>query len=211
MSLKQTSAILFPSENSRATEDILAGGNPREVAREFDLDFARGRARLHVQANQALDLTSSRGSVSAIPPVWRRTGSLDTFKAWIGTGGGVVSLASLPVPAQPWSGRTFSLPQDLCVQERADIEMAGYAYLFGDSSRVASYRQAIEQVAGAFELAVYMAHDVRIEAGGVLRIHGAPALVLFERLQIVEGGRLLINVPSRVHVGEISKLAAGGQ
>jgi len=188
---------------------------PNSVAGEFGLDLTSSRAYLHVRTHQTLELTSSRDSVSAISPVWRRTSHVDTFKSWVGVDdaacpGESVAQQYWPLPSRPWTGRSFADSQELSAQERADIEAAGYAYIFGDSSRVASYRSVIERLTGSFELAIYMAREVRIEAGAVLRIHGAPALVLFERLHIVEGGQLLVNAPSRIHVGEMIKLSAGG-
>jgi hypothetical protein len=164
---------------------------------------------LYVAPNGMLDLTSERSAVSAIRPLWRRTDNVDVFKSWVGTPDeecppGSTAAEYWPLPAAAWSGRAFC-SDELSARERADIEMAGRAYVFGNSSCVTSYRDAIQRVTGTFEVAIYAARSVRIASGGQLRVTGEPAVLLFEELEIADGGSLLVQTVCRAAIGRLSK------
>jgi hypothetical protein len=57
-------------------------------------------------------------------------------------------------------------------------------------------------------VAVYVAQSVRIAPGAVLRVTGAPAVLLFADLEIVDGGQLLIQTVCRAAIGRLTKTDA---
>ncbi len=193
-----------------AIEEVVSLPEYRATAGRLSIDVDRCRTHLRVGPGRVLDLTSDPGGVSAVAPIWRRTGSVDTFKSWIGTEDeacppGSIGALYWPVPSASWSGRPFETARDLTTAELADIEAAGRAYIFGNSAPVASYRPAIERATGVFEAAVYAARHVSIAEGGTLRVSGAPAVLLFASLDIAPGGQLIVTAPCRAAIGRLRK------
>jgi hypothetical protein len=188
-------------------------GDYSATAARLRVDPKSFRSTLDLAPGCVLDLTSARDAISAIAPVWRSTERVDTFKAWVGVAD-EDAVADSPMarywrlPASPWSGRSFRRAADLSPAEREDIETAGRAYIFGNSCAVASYREAIERVTGTFEVAVYAARSVRIAPGAMLRVSGAPAVLLFGELEIADGGQLVVQSVCRAAIGRLTKIAA---
>lgn len=181
-----------------------------EVSRDLSIAPRQGRPHLRVNAGNVLHLTTAPDAVSAVRPVMRRTASVDVFKRWVGVedSDDIANSRAWPLPSGPWNGRQVRSKQELSAEELADIEMAGRAYIFGCSDAVASYRPMIELVTRSFEVAVYAADRVTIAPGARLLVTGAPAVLLFNDVEIQDGGALHVNAVCRAVFGALRKTAA---
>lgn len=168
----------------------------------------RGRS-LVLEAGQESCLTTLEGEATLLEPRIISTKCLSIYKGWIGVDDAVArndeAARRLPVPDQPWpEGRSVE-PGAFSPSEVADIELAARAYLFGDSERVASYRDAIEAHAGCFEAAVYEAGEVVLAPGSKLKVSGLPAILRFERLEVQSFGQLALFAPCRAVIEHMVK------
>ncbi|MEO1370234.1 MAG: hypothetical protein AAFX50_23885 [Acidobacteriota bacterium] len=170
-----------------------------------------GRALLDrdlvVPSGARLELTTATDAPSALAPRILETADLAVYKTWIGRAdaGDHAAHDFGPAPA-PWRSATPSSVSELDADQLADLETAGRIYLFGDSSRVASYRGVLEALRGPFRAAAYAARRVVVEPGALLRISGDPAVVLFDELIVRDGGRLVTSTPTRATFGRLEKL-----
>ncbi len=147
---------------------------------------------------------------SLVEPVMLRTRSIDEFKSWIGVSNAVCRARPEPnsywdMPEARWSGRRVASPEEFTAQERADIERAGWVYLFCDSDLVADYREAIEYSRGMFEAAVYRIDALTVLPGARLQVGGAPAIVVCNRLELHAPGQIAMYTPCHAHFGSVRK------
>lgn len=185
------------------------------ILRAYGLDGYRDAADLvTVRQAQLARLTAASPSESAITPVHMETRDIDRYKAWLGTpdetlGSVDAVVKHFDLPQQAWSRGADFDPADLREDERRDIERASWHYIFGYSPSVASYREAVERVYAPFTLSVFAARKVVVEAGGELLLpEGEPAVLLFEELEIKDGGHLCFMAPFNMTVRHLRKVAA---
>ncbi|HTB12174.1 MAG TPA: hypothetical protein VK752_11410 [Bryobacteraceae bacterium] len=164
--------------------------------------------RVTIASGHKAYLHSDPAAASLIRPVILRTQSLDEFKSWMSVPDEVhrthPAEMEWEIPSKPWNGRLIQ-KQDLDSEERTALDLAYYAYVFGDSRRVESYREILENCFAPFEAAVYKASRVRIEAHGDLIVQGCAAILEFDDLIINAGGRLILNTPCNAAIGRLVK------
>lgn len=157
-------------------------------------------------------LSSDPDLGSALAPRSLRTGSIDEFKSWMSLDD--ESHARTPErmrwepPAAPWSGREVSDAEALSDPEREQVERAYWAYVYGDSHLVKSYRQVLERCYAPFEAALYTASRVSVEPDASLIVTGAPAILLLEDLIIEAGGSLEVRAECSALIGRLHKSSA---
>lgn len=206
------------STGSVDSEDLALTSQEEDFSallRAYGLDGYYGaRELVHVRHGELACLTSRPGPMSAISPVAMETRDIDRYKDWIGTpdstleaGGELVS--SFDLPRREWRrGGDFD-PRQLTEAELADIERASWHYIFGYSPSVAGYREAIERVYAPFALSIFAARKIVIEAGGELLLpEGEPAVLLFEEMEIEQGGHVRFMSPFNLTVRHLRKVAA---
>ena len=172
-------------------------------------DFTR---EVTIQPGQVLTLSDNAGSMSLVDPILRETRALDVYKSWIGVADagyppGTPFLTRWPCPNQPWNGRPISREADLTPEERADVELAAKAYIFGNSSLVQSYRPAIEACCGPFRTFIYPIQLLTVMPGARLVVTGGPAILLVEDVIIHEAGQIAFYAVARVEIGALRKIA----
>jgi hypothetical protein len=195
---------------------VTAPRNRGELMRQLGLTEAIFGPSLVMEAGRHGVLTSDLREVSTLTPTVLRTSSVEEFKSWLGWGDReLLEWPGEPVrwelPSQPWSGRPVRSSADLTPAERADVEKAGWIYLFGDSRQVCDYRQLIELCHAPFELAVYAAPRLELLPGATLNVKDAPALLLFDEVVLHPGAQLATFTICRAMLGRLEKLEATGQ
>ncbi len=181
-----------------------------DTAARFGLEEApERRESLVLGPGESLSLSTRPGVESAVVPHLLRLDDLDQLKTWIGTPDesferGVFAIPS-ELPSRPWSGDTDFDADALTEQQRADIDLAARCYLFGFSPLVDTYRDAIVRLYAPFMVAAYMIRKLRIEPGAELTVSGAPALLLFDRIDLYRGGRVLFYDPFAMWVRHLHK------
>lgn len=182
-------------------EDILARHGLRGATEPRDTLVVRSGAALH--------LTTRAGLQSTIAPHLQQLDNLDTFKAWIGVQDERFECGAVPMPTDlpsgPWTGGADFDVDGLSAQQRTDIGLAARCYLFGYSRLVATYRDAITRVYAPFTVAAYMIRHLTIEPGAELTVSGAPALLLFDQIDLYRGGRMVFHDPFSMCVRHLHK------
>lgn len=203
-------------------EDCLNLVNPKFTCRrsnfgsflsEFDINYFSDvhRELFTVKAgSQAIFSTTLDRSTSYLPCL-RQTNQFDQFKAWIGMPNELFEqeVFSFPkeLPSKPWPSNYLPEINDLTTLEQEDIQKAGYAYLFGNSQLVDSYKAVIEKLHAPFEVAVWAIEKIRIEAGSSLIIQGdLPAVLIVRKLEIVAGGNIQLCAPTHMMVQKLEKI-----
>jgi hypothetical protein len=133
------------------------------------------------------------------------TDDLDRYKQWIGRPDEGCADVRLELP-DPWEAGTSREYRQLSAAERHTIEVAGKAYLFGDSRLVPGYREVLEAYRAPFIAAVYAARHVEIAPGASLIIEGTPAVLLFEELVVHDSGRLITTTATNAVFGRLHKI-----
>ncbi|MEB3311177.1 MAG: hypothetical protein VKJ02_13185 [Snowella sp.] len=203
-------------------EDCLNLVNPKFTYRqgtfesflsEFDINYFSDvhRELLTVKADSQVVLSTTLDRSTSYGPCLRQTNQFDQFKAWIGMPNalfeqGVFSFTQA-LPSSPWPSNYFPESSRLTDLEKENIQKAGYAYLFGNSQLVASYKAVIEKLHAPFEVAVWAIEKIRIEAGSSLIIQGdLPAVLMVGELEIVEGGNITLYSPTNLTVQKLQKI-----
>jgi len=176
----------------------------------FGLDHRHLVDSLIVAPQTTVDLSTQDDRDSAIKPILINTDRLDVFKSWIGSSDVVVAsdpaLANhYQLPGAEWNGRRLSDSGRLSAEEISEIEKACRVYLFGDSSRVESYRQVIEFLYAPFVAAVYAVRKVTIKSGGRLVVTGKPTILLFDELELFSPGVLVTYTVCNASIGRFQK------
>jgi hypothetical protein len=180
------------------------------VAR-YGLSFAHTvhHTPLIVPAHSTITLSTTSGAESKLTPHICSTNQFDQFKAWIGFSDEDFEKGILPtpeLPSSPWQHQTVPAATALTPLEKQNIQVAGFAYLFGHSSQVESYKTAIETLHAPFEAVVYAIERVSIAAGGCLVVQGdRPAIILINELEIIEGGHITLHSPTTLTVQLLKK------
>jgi hypothetical protein len=133
------------------------------------------------------------------------TDDLDRYKQWIGRPDEVCADVRLELP-EPWQAGTSREYGQLTAAERHTLEVAGKAYLFGDSRRVPGYREVLETYRAPFIAAVYAARRVEIAPGASLIADGTPAVLIFEELVLHDTGRLITMTATNAIFGRLHKI-----
>jgi hypothetical protein len=107
----------------------------------------------------------------------------------------------------PWNGRKASLGS-MSPEERIALDKAYYAYIFGNSRLVSTYREVLQACFSPFEAGIYRASLVRIEAQGDLIVQGCAAILDFDELIIEDGGRFILNAPCKASIRRMVKYPA---
>ncbi|MDN3055401.1 hypothetical protein PH213_12800 [Streptomyces sp. SRF1] len=159
---------------------------------------------LEVPADSAAYLTTdSRATLAAGRLLV--TGDLNQYKQWIGRPDDECADVPLELP-EPWTAGTGRDCRDLTAAEQRALEIAGNAYLFGDSRRVTEYRPVLESYRAPFMASVYAARRVHILPGATLVVDGQPAILLFEDVVLHDGGRLITHTPTNAVFGRLRKI-----
>lgn len=207
------------SFDGQASMDDLVTEAPEEslaaLLRAYGLDgYGEAADLVVVRQGQHARLTGAATGESVIAPVHMETRDIDRYKAWIGTPdstlGSVDAVVShFDLPHRAWNGGGEFDPAELSDAERQDIERASWHYIFGYSPSVASYCEAIQRVYAPFELSVFAARKVVVEAGGELMLpEGVPAVLLLDELEIRDGGHLCFMSPFNLTVRHLRKVTA---
>jgi hypothetical protein len=101
-----------------------------------------------------------------------------------------------PVPA--YATKTGMSLMGLTEPERNDLEAAAYAYLFGDSSKVAGWRDVIDRLLLPRELSFVAVETVVVTPGSPLYITN-PSYT-FATVEIKPGGQIIVESDSSVDV-----------
>jgi hypothetical protein len=169
---------------------------------ELGLDrLAVGCEQLLVRAGETACLTTA-GGASALAPLVLQLEGIERVKALIGFPDELFErgwLAEPELPQRDWTlGAAFER-SEICCEDLTDLQRAAYCYVYGPSTAVSpAYRAAIEHLYRPFELAVYAAGELVIEPGAQLAVTGKPAFLLFESMDIRQGGRLVVHVPFNI-------------
>ncbi len=167
---------------------------------------------LIVKSGSQVVISTTLDLATSFQPCVRRTNKLDQFKAWIGMSNslfeeGVFSFTK-ELPSKPWSPKLVTDISSLAPAEQEDIQRASYAYLFGNSKLVDSYKEVIEKFHAPFEVAVCAIEKVFIEPGSSLIVRGnRPAILIFGELEIIEGGKVEIYAPTNMTVQKLRKIS----
>ncbi|TFI53152.1 hypothetical protein BLD44_017600 [Mastigocladus laminosus UU774] len=167
---------------------------------------------LIIKSGSQVVISTTLDMSALFQPCLRSTKNLDQFKAWIGIPNslfeqGVFSFTK-ELPSKPWMSKAVSDISSLSLAEQEDIERAGYAYLFGNSKLVDSYKEVLEKLHAPFEVAVCAIKKVVIESGGSLIIQGSrPAVLIFGELEIIEGSTIKIYAPTNMTVQQLHKIS----
>jgi len=135
------------------------------------------------------------------------TDDIDRFKRWIGRPDDECADIALELPG-PWPAAPGR--EELTAAEQRILDIAGNAYLFGDSRRVPEYRRILESHRSPFTAAVYAARRVVIAPGATLVVDGVPAALVFEDLTIHDTGRLVTYTAVNATFGRLHKIEGGG-
>lgn len=167
---------------------------------------------LIVKSGTTMVISTTLDLATAFQPCIRRTDKLDQFKAWIGMPSslfeqGVFSWTE-DLPSKNWNPKNVKDISNLTQAEQEYLKRASYAYLFGNSNLVESYKEVIEKLYSPFEVAVCAIKKVVIESGGSLIIQGnRPAVFIVDELEIVEGANLKIYAPTNMTVDKLYKIS----
>lgn len=97
---------------------------------------------------------------------------------------------------------------DMAPQDRRDVEKSYWAYIYGDSHQVESFRSILEHCYAPFNAAIYSASQVIVESGASLIVRGIPAILAFEELEIHQFGCLQIRTACNALIERLSKKPA---
>lgn len=136
------------------------------------------------------------------------TGDIDRFKRWIGRPDEEGAEAGVPLPG-PWPERAGRDAGGLTAAEWRTLNLAGNAYLFGDSRRVPEYKHLLETYRAPFTAAVHAVRKVVIGPEASLVVEGIPAILVFEELVIHDTGRLVAYTAVNATFGRLHKLEGG--
>ncbi len=161
---------------------------------DYGLHLDQLATRIRIPRGTQAWLRPTKGSV--LSPRMLSTKRPRQFKSWVGNPD---SLALRMTSASP-----VPLPgaESAPYEHWSDLARAAWHYFFCNSSAVASYEPAIEQL-GPFPVAVYAAREVVIERGASLVVSGLPTVLLFEHLTIEDGGTLQIFSVCKASVGTL--------
>lgn len=169
-----------------------------------------------VMAPDATDVVARAGESVVISdlvaPRRVATRSLARYKSWVGTPDEYVDPATYPLgarqmPRGPWSDRPVSGLGDLTPEEAAEIEKAGYLYLFGYSPWVESYRGVLETCRAPFHAAVYHVGHLRLESRARLVVDGEPSVLVVDELVIEPAASLVTHTVCRAFLGRVERLS----
>jgi len=170
---------------------------------QFGLSSVDAIPLINLGYNQTMRLTA--GPDSAIPGCKVCTSDIDEYKNWVGMPNETASDHPWIMPSKAWSGKRFQNKSELSAVEIADIEKAGWIYLFNDSSRVADYRQALQDFNETFEATVYHIKKLVIHPGARFIVEGSPAILLIDEVEIFEGGTFETYTICNAAIGSLSK------
>jgi hypothetical protein len=180
---------------------------------EFDINYFSDvhREPFIVNAGSQVILSTTLDSSISYLPCLRQTNQFDQFKGWIGMPNELFEQEMFSftkeLPSKPWPSNYLPEINNLTPLEQEDIQKAGYAYLFGNSQLVDSYKAVIEKLHAPFEVAVWAIEKIRIEAGSSLIIQGGlPAVLIFGELEIVAGGNIQLCAPTHMMVQTLKKI-----
>ncbi len=170
----------------------------------LDLPTAAAVARVVARAGQAVVLSD------LVAPRLAETPSLARYKAWVGTPDAYVDPARFPIgpqqlPREPWSQRPVAGLESLSLEEAAEIEKAGYVYLFGYSPWVESYRNVVEVCRGPFRAAVYHIGHLHLERGSRLLVVGEPSVLVVDEIVFEPGSSLVTTTVCRAFWGRVER------
>jgi hypothetical protein len=133
------------------------------------------------------------------------TKSVDKFKQWIGRSNKYADNYPWKMPSKAWNTKKLSSTSELSATEASDIEKAGWIYLFNDATKVADYKNAIEQFRGTFEASLYNFRRIIIQPGGKLILKGNPAVLLIEEMEIQGNGQFETRAICHTSIGSLTK------
>ncbi|WJV61248.1 hypothetical protein PCO86_14785 [Pectobacteriaceae bacterium CE70] len=85
-------------------------------------------------------------------------------------------------------------PDKLSVEENENIVKAFKTYIYGDSAKVASYKDIIHQHFFPMTLATYAAENLTVKSGEVLTVDGSKAVATFGTVTVEQGGSISYEV-----------------
>lgn len=175
---------------------------------DFEMDFDDIIKLYSIDKRDVIELLDCSSPVrldgssnSELRPFHRQTASLDDFKSLIGIPDRFIqsNKATPPAPLNVAFSEKFSDPEhSLSPDEFNDVLRAAGNYLFGSSSAIAQFKQAIEMRLAPFNLSVYAARKIRIRPTGILTISGPPSVIIAEEIEIDSGGGLQIETVTRI-------------
>ena len=138
-------------------------------------------------------------------PELKGTASVKKYKEWLGRPNALADEYPWQMPSKEWSGKSFSSKDELTAEEKANIEKAGWIYVFNDSAKVDSYEDAIENYVGSFPALIYNISEVIINKGGRLVIDGDPAVLLIDEITLWNTGQVETRAVCHITCGKIKK------
>jgi hypothetical protein len=134
------------------------------------------------------------------------TNDLTEYKSWIGCDDTTAPRDYWTLPSRPWKERYVESTDDLSPQELEDLERAGWAYLFGNSAVVSSYRGLLEHLRAPFYATLYAVDSIHIASNAKLVVAGRnPAFLLCNELVIENGGQLQIFTAFNARINHLIK------
>lgn len=187
-----------------------------EVRIETTVDEALARIGVEKQSLRWRDLHLGAGLEMRLPADRERsgleyrtmeTGSIATFKRWIGFEDDAIRDGSRIAAKVDLSG--IETPESLRANPDTDaarsaLDRLAAAWLFGDSSRVAPWREAIEARLAPFRAQLVVARSIVLDPGSVLRLDGMPVIAIVERM-VLRGGALNVSPVSNITIGHLVK------
>jgi hypothetical protein len=133
---------------------------------------------------------------SALNPILCKFDTVDDVKELIGFNNEIIENGQMPqppIPREEWSLGTDFDRETLCCENLTNLQQAAYAYVYGNSNLISlKYKNAINYYYQPFEIAVYAGCNLVIEPGAELEVDGKPAFLLFDHIDIRDGGHITL-------------------
>jgi hypothetical protein len=183
----------------------------RASVEHYGLEFTKivHQEPITIQSGSTIKLSTTPDQHSHLVPQLCSTDQFSQFKDWIGIPDDQFETGIFPLPTQPsaqWLQTEIPKLAQLSDTEKENIQTAGFAYLFGNSKLVESYQSAIEALHAPFEAVAYVIDCLTIEPDASLIVQGTrPAILLFNRLNIIHGGTIKLYCPTALTVQRLHK------
>lgn len=207
----------MPLPRSHAVPAITPFGLDTQTGRD-SVDHALARTGFERADFRWSDLALADGEAISFPHDrarttldWRviETPSLAEFKRWIGFDDGAIRERRLAATSVDLAG--VETPESLMRNPhseaaRATLDKVTTAWLFGDSTQVAPYREAIEHFYGPFRAQLIVGSRIVLAPESSLRFEQTPVVFLADEV-VLRGGAMYFSPVSHCTIGRLVKEA----
>ena len=188
------------------------------LKQEYQDNFARRLKQLGLNPSHVIPVIrtgdkkgptrlSADPKISDYPPQKLTVSDLDELKRLTGIPDSDFQKGAVPehhpVPP-PWDQKlNGSMPQDLTPEQNNHIVKAMISYLWGDSSKVKSYKAIIEKHHMPMDIATFAAGTVTVSPGSPLQLGPGNSGSNFGTVTIEPGGQIVVIGDSHVTIQEL--------